>query len=493
MGTIVVDSVFFQLNSTGIGRVWRSLLERWSKADFASRLVVLDRAGTAPKFNNIRYLGVPDYQYRDTESDRRMLQQTCDRESASLFISTYYTTPISTPSVFMAYDMIPEVAGLDFAGDPQWREKQFGVRHAKRFIAISRRTADDLRHFFPAILPQHITVAHCGTDFSPPSALRIAAFKREHKIDRPYFLLCGTRGGYKNAGLFFKAFERLGDRRANVAVVCCGGGPDLEPEFAKSVGPAQVRMLKLSDEELQAAYAGARALVYPSLYEGFGMPVIEAMACGCPVITCPGGSIPEVAGDAAIMVGGQDVGAMVLALAAVREEPRRGLLIKKGFERAKNYSWQTMADQVQDALIRADAEIGRRNFPDDAALAGSTKLTVNEALERALIHYNAGEIDVAGKYYRGVLAADPENFDAIHMLALLAYQRNNLVRARRLIDRAIALSPDNPYAHNNLGVILEAQGAPRDACRAYERAIWLNPGHSTAEAALRRLKAVAGA
>jgi glycosyltransferase involved in cell wall biosynthesis len=493
MGTIAIDSVFFQLYSTGIARVWRSLLERWSQTDFASRIVVFDRAGQAPKFNNIRYVGVADFQYQDADADRRMLQAMCDQEGVSLFVSTYYTTPISTPSVFMAYDMIPEVAGWDVVSDPQWRNKQHGVRHAQRFIAISHRTADDLRYYYPAVTAQQITVAHCGTDFSPRSAIHVAAFKREHKIDRPYFMLSGVRSAYKNAKLFFKAFEQLGDRRADLAVVCCGGGAVLEPEFAQSIGPAQVRMLSLSDDQLQAAYSGARALVYPSLYEGFGMPIIEAMACGCPVITCPGGSIPEVAGDAAIMVGGQDIGAMAAALAAVREEPRRGVLIKKGLERAKLYSWTTMADQVRAALLRADTEIGRKTSAEDIALAGATRLTVNEALERALQHYNAGEIDVAGKFYRGVLGADPENFDAIHMLALLAFRRNNLVRARRLIDRAIGLSPENPYAHNNLGVILEAQGDAIAARKAYERAVWLNPGHSTAVAALRRLKTVAGA
>ncbi len=110
-------------------------------------------------------------------------------------------------------------------------------------------------------------------------------------------------------------------------------------------------MLQLSDEELALAYSGAMALVYPSKYEGFGMPVLEAMACGCPVITCPNASIPEVAGDAAIYVNDDDVDGLANALCEVQKPSIRNSLIAAGLAQAKKFSWSKMAQTVSSALI----------------------------------------------------------------------------------------------------------------------------------------------
>jgi glycosyltransferase involved in cell wall biosynthesis len=219
-----------------------------------------------------------------------MLQQICDEEKADLFISTYYTTPLSTPSVFMAYDMIPELMGQNI-GHSEWREKHCGIRHASAYITISENTARDLVKVFPHISSNSIAVAHCGMDanFSPADREEISGFKSKYSITKPYFLLVGERvgwHGYKNGILFFKAFSQLANK-FDFDIVCAGGKPVLEPELKLYSSGITVHTLQLSDSELRAAYSGASVLVYPSKYEGFGLPVIEAMACGCPVITCP--------------------------------------------------------------------------------------------------------------------------------------------------------------------------------------------------------------
>jgi glycosyltransferase involved in cell wall biosynthesis len=350
---IALDAVFFQYNRSGIARVWRSLLREWVRDGYADRIVVLDRHGTAPRIPGATYRTVPPHDYTRPNDDRAMLQRTCDEISAGLFVSSYYTIPIRTPSVFMAYDMIPEVLGWDVSANAMWREKHDAIRHASSFIAISRNTASDLCRFFPAIDPARVAVAHCGVDFTVPDAAAIDAFRAKHRIVRPYFLLVGSRASYKNAALFFRAFAALGDRRADYAIVCTGPWSTLEPEFAALAGAAQVHMIEVGDDDLQAAYGGAVALAYPSLYEGFGMPITEAMASGCPVITCPAGSIPEVAGDAALYVAPDDVDGMARALLQVQEPTMRAVLVAKGAQRAALFSWREMADEVKAALMRA--------------------------------------------------------------------------------------------------------------------------------------------
>jgi glycosyltransferase involved in cell wall biosynthesis len=352
---IIIDGVFFQLFRTGIARVWQSLLEEWIKTDFAQHIILLDRGGTAPNIPGCQYRLIPPYRSDSGEgtSQREILEQICLEEGADLFISTYYTTPISTPSVFMAYDMVPEVMSWDL-NRPLWQDKHHAIRSASRLIAISENTANDLVRFFPQISRNSVKVAYCGVDqiFSPANPQEIQDFKDKYRIAQPYFLLVGLRSGYKNAILFFKSLAKL-ENKDSFAIVCVGGGDELEDEFAPYVLAKNIYLLPhIEDNELRRAYAGAAALVYPSQYEGFGLPILEAMACGCPVITCAVASIPEVAGDAAIYVN-DDVDEMAIALVNIQKPEVRESLIAAGFEQATKFSWSKMAKKVSSVLIEA--------------------------------------------------------------------------------------------------------------------------------------------
>jgi glycosyltransferase involved in cell wall biosynthesis/SAM-dependent methyltransferase len=350
---VIVDGVFFQLNNTGIARVWKSLLEEWVRDGFAKNVTVIDRAETAPKISGIRYRTAAAYHYDKTELDRQMLQQICDEEGADIFISTYYTTPILTPSIFMGYDMIPELTGHE-QNNPQWREKHYAIQNASAYLTISENTARDLMGYFTHISPNLVTVAHCGisSQFYPVNHNTIDEWKNSYGISKPYFLLVGERIGWqgcKNCILFFKAFEKLPNRH-DFSIVCAGGKNELEPEFQQYISDCQTHILRLTDEELATAYSGAIALIYPSLYEGFGMPILEAMSCGCPVITCANSSIKEVAGSSALYVNSYEVDSLVCALQDIQRPQRRNPLIAAGLDRAKKFSWSKMAQIVKTAI-----------------------------------------------------------------------------------------------------------------------------------------------
>jgi hypothetical protein len=262
----------------------------------------------------------------------------------------------------MAYDMIPEVLGANF-NEPMWQEKHYAIRHASAYISISENTARDLRKFFPDISSELVTVAHCGLSsiFTPARQEDINGFKTKYGISKPYFISVGGGSDYKNIKLFFQAFGQLASKQG-FEIVCTGSGVLLESELRAYTSGCVVHKLQLSDEELRLAYAGAVALVYPSKYEGFGLPILEAIACGCPVITCPNSSLPEVAGEAALYVNDRDVEGLADALCEVQKPKVRNSLIAAGLEQAKKFSWSKMATTVSSALI--DATLVRLNLKE---------------------------------------------------------------------------------------------------------------------------------
>ncbi|NJN87144.1 MAG: glycosyltransferase family 4 protein [Leptolyngbyaceae cyanobacterium SL_7_1] len=352
---IAIDGVFFQLYKTGIARVWRSLLEQWAESGFSQHVIVLDRAVTAADVAGIHYVTIAPYDPRQEEADRSQLQQICDQWGVDVFISTYFTTPLSTPSVLMLYDMIPEAMG-ESINHPLVQRKRRAIAQASDYLAISQNTAKDVERFCGDLLTHSVKVAHCGVDatFTPASEEELATFKHRYGITKPYFLVTSADNPspYKNNALFFHAFAKLASK-TGFEVVCTVLSVDLPAQWREQTAGCVVHLLRLSDAELAIAYSGAIALVYPSKYEGFGMPVLEAMACGCPVITCANASIPEVAGTAALYVPDQDASALAEALCEVQKPIVRHQCIQAGLARAAQFSWARMAETVAAALVEA--------------------------------------------------------------------------------------------------------------------------------------------
>jgi len=140
-------------------------------------------------------------------------------------------------------------------------------------------------------------------------------------------------------------------------VVCVGGDLELEPELSKLATNITTYVLKLYDQDLKTAYSGAIALVYPSLYEGFGLPIIEAMACGCPVITCFNSAIPEVGGDAVLYIDGTSIDEMIQAIKKIQIPEIRQQLIDKGLEKYQQFSWQQNSEKISQIILKTITEV----------------------------------------------------------------------------------------------------------------------------------------
>jgi glycosyltransferase involved in cell wall biosynthesis len=241
--------------------------------------------------------------------------------------------------------------------DPIWDEKRLAVQHASSYACISENTHRDVLELLPAARGKPAAVILLGVSDSlrPSAEGEVERFRREHRIERPYFLLVGDRrgvGGYKNTKLLFEALRDWSGRGGH-EVVCVGGHPQIEPELRLAGPKIRVRRLSLPDEELRLAYAGAVALVYPSRYEGFGLPVAEAMACGCPVITTRLASLPEVAGDAAVYIDPDDPQSLREALDAVCDPSRRATMVATGAIQASSFRWDRAAATFATALSQA--------------------------------------------------------------------------------------------------------------------------------------------
>ncbi|RYH58387.1 MAG: glycosyltransferase family 1 protein, partial [Alcaligenaceae bacterium] len=302
------------------------------------------------------------YKSKYNAGDSQLLERICTHYGAKVFASTYYSTPLQTPSLLLVYDMIPERLGFDLTAR-DWREKELAIAHAARHLCISDNTRNDLLEFYPELDPDKTSYAHCGIDptvFKPGDASAIADLRQRLGLDRPYYLFVGSRvqaNNYKNASLFFDAVASMD--KVDFDVLCVGGEKEPPASGKNRKGP-RIIQANLDDADLALAYAGAVALVYPSLYEGFGLPVAEAMNSHCPVICTSHGSLAEVAADATLKISGTSVPEMVDAMRQVRDPAVRASLIERGAQQGARFRWEPFADAFAGAVqaIAAETDAG---------------------------------------------------------------------------------------------------------------------------------------
>lgn len=296
----------------------------------------------------------PQYRIPGKHALMARLNQSADIQSIrngnyDIFHPTYYSPYFlkwigHKPFVLTVYDMIherfDELRNAD-RGIPERKRLLAGL--ASRIIAISENTRADLVRYF-GIDPGKIDVIHLAASACTPATAGETTYPF---LPKKYLLFVGARTYYKNFQNFLRSVAPLLHQDEHMDVVCAGGGeftPGENTLFGHLRILGRVHRYSAPDSMLWHLYRNATAFVFPSLYEGFGIPVLEAFACGCPIAVSDTSSLPEIAGDASLYFDPLDEASIRSAVERIAYDKNlRERLVQKGFLRVREFSWEKTA------------------------------------------------------------------------------------------------------------------------------------------------------
>jgi len=245
--------------------------------------------------------------------------------------------------VLTVYDMIHERFADPGGRSALSKARRAAVRRSDHLICISQSTQRDLIDIL-GVDADKTSVIHLAASLHPAVGLA-------RPVDTPYILYVGPRDRYKNFQCLLRAYAALHGVIRDFRLLCIGGGGFScgEHEQMRQLGipSGQVMQLAADDGLLTACYQHAALFVYPSLYEGFGIPPLEAMQCGCPVVCADSSSLPEVVGNAALLFDPASPEALSAAVHQVLSDPELAAsLVERGRQRAAGFSWQRCVSQT---------------------------------------------------------------------------------------------------------------------------------------------------
>jgi glycosyltransferase involved in cell wall biosynthesis len=304
-------------------------------------------AKNVPQVLGVFTPAIPKTQRLRQALNEQIVRRHLAKDLPDILHETYYgegsVAPPSTQVVVTIHDMIHErFPQLMPPHDTTARSKAAAVRRADHIICVSQNTRKDVIEIL-GVRPDKVSVVHLGSSLSACTPRS----RTQSANSRPYILYVGVRAGYKNFEGLLKAYANSSALKRDFDLICFGG-PRFTPEEnrkMKALG-LQGHVLRMTgaDELLCQLYSSATCLVYPSLYEGFGIPIAEAMACECPVVCSGTSSMTEVAGDAAQYFDPYDSDNMQVAIEkVVNSNDARGFLRSCGRRRAAQFSWEHCA------------------------------------------------------------------------------------------------------------------------------------------------------
>jgi glycosyltransferase involved in cell wall biosynthesis len=362
-----------KLHDFGIGTYIRNLLRQLARIDRETEYILLSPAADldiarqlGPNFRTVLETS-PNYSLREQIHVPWVLR----RERPDVFHAPHYVLPpaVRCRSVVTIHDCIhlmfpqylPSKAAYAYARASMWA----AVKRSDCILTVSEASKRDILHFFN-VAPEKIVVVYNAIDdhfwLTPPDD-EVARVRERYQLDHQFVLYVGNIKPHKNLVRLIEAFDEL--RRTgleDLKLLIIGDEISKLPALRRAVHGHKlhkhVRFLGyVSDDTLRVLYRLAAVFVFPSLYEGFGLPALEAMASGTPVVASNQSSLPEVTGDAAILVDPYDVASIVDGMRRVLTDPAvASELRQRGRERARQFSWAQSVEKTRQVY----EEIGRR-------------------------------------------------------------------------------------------------------------------------------------
>ena len=358
IGSFCVDGRYIQDHFPGIGRYTYNLIDALARVAPDERFVVFHN----PALRNTRYdiaalARHPNIELRQVGiatfslAEQYRLPFAIRRSQFAIFHSPYYIKPYWTPvrSIVTIFDLIPLRAPDHSLG---WRTRflfrwtaSLAARTTARIIVPSAETKEDLISILGVPRDKIDTIPLAAdAHFAPQTESEKTRVQEKYDLPRGYVLSVGINKPHKNQNALIEAWARV---ETDAALVIAGAW---DTRYASAIGrPASVVKFipNVDDCDLPALYSGASVFVFPSLYEGFGLPPLEAMACGAPVICSNAASLPEVVGDAALLVNPRDIDEIASAIERVLTDAAlRGELRSRGIAQAAKFSWERTARET---------------------------------------------------------------------------------------------------------------------------------------------------
>ena len=334
---------------TGISRILINLLGYIAENDIPHKFVLFGSQKTKFDYNFLKNAKFDKKIINENIAflwDQFKLKNALIENKIDLFYSPYYKMPVftKTPSIISLFDL------TYFVVEPYSNKLFYNMYlkllikvvsgKAKKVITCSEYSKRDIVNIL-GIPEQKIEVIYLGLSerFKPANQNEISLLKNKYALDKKYILYTGNKNEHKNLSRLISAFNMLpDDLKSQYQLILAGVDQSHYKDFnVKALG-------HVDDAALPVLYSGARLLVIPSLYEGFGLPALEAMACGCPVISSDTSSMPEIFGSAPLYfnpLSALDIKNRMLEV--LNNEVLAGEMRQKGFERVKNFSIENMS------------------------------------------------------------------------------------------------------------------------------------------------------
>lgn len=369
---IGIDARFYIHGAAGLARYTQELISHLTKAKSPHTFVIFLRRDESAEFKlqspnlEVRYTDIPHYTVREQLVFGRELRAA----KLDLMHFTNFNFPIGYRRPFII--SINDLTLLSYAGRskfsrlkvrPMREVMRAGAKRSLKILTYSEHQKDLIVNEF-RVAPEKVEPIYLAVDpqFKPLSATNINAFRKRVGLSEPFIMYTGQWRQHKNLVRLIKAFK-LVQRGAEVKLVLAGkidSAFPIIPEtiHAQGVGDSVVFTDFVADEDLPRYYNAAEAFAFPSLSEGFGLPPLEAMACGTPVVSSNAPPMPEILGDAADYFDPRNVEDIAESLLTVLKDKRRqATLRRKGLAQVKRYSWRRTATETLEAYDEALASL----------------------------------------------------------------------------------------------------------------------------------------